>query len=309
MGVRLTVQSMLDASEATIDLDQPRIVIGRTPSADVPLPHPSVSGVHASLRQQGTGFVVTDERSTNGVFVGDVRLVPERARGVRSGDVLVIGPFRVRVDLGRPVASAASAEDRTAFARRLTGVVGDHALVVRNGSRAGERLELPSEGSWLVGRGEECALGLDDAEVSRVHAELVFDRSAARIADRDSKQGTFVGGRKVRDRLLRDGDVVLLGATELVYEARADRVVDAAARAPEDTPVPPLPEPPPPADERDEAPLAPLETLDEGQAEPPLPRPPRAARSTEDVADRFVFALAALVLVASLLAAAYLFRD
>jgi len=57
----------------------------------VRLPDPTVSHRHASLRQRGTDYIIVDEDSTNGTFVGPVRLPPQTPRVIRSGDLVRVG--------------------------------------------------------------------------------------------------------------------------------------------------------------------------------------------------------------------------
>ena len=114
MGVRITVQSLwpkADASAFVYEFAQSRIVIGRSRSADVQLPHAAVSGTHASIRTQGAGYALIDEGSTNGTRVNDVLLVPR--------DLVDLGGYRLSVDVGVPVAQTMSARMTAEYARKI----------------------------------------------------------------------------------------------------------------------------------------------------------------------------------------------
>lgn len=122
MGVRITVQSLW--TEATpspfiYEFAQSRIVIGRSRSADVQLPHAAVSGSHASIRAQDAGYVLVDEGSTNGTRVNDIRVAVGRPKVLRNRDVVDLGGYRLTVDVGVPVARTMSARLTTDFARRI----------------------------------------------------------------------------------------------------------------------------------------------------------------------------------------------
>jgi hypothetical protein len=69
----------------------------------------------------------------------------------------------------------------------------------------------------VVGRLASCGIALDDANVSRNHAAFVREGSGWAIEDTGSTNGTFVNGAKVARERLRDGDVIQIGASELVY--------------------------------------------------------------------------------------------
>ncbi|MBW2188606.1 MAG: hypothetical protein DRH23_07570 [Deltaproteobacteria bacterium] len=122
MGVRITVQSLW--TEATpspfiYEFAQSRIVIGRSRSADVQLPHTAVSGSHASIREQDAGYVLVDEGSTNGTRVNDIRVAVGRPKVLRNRDVVDLGGYRLTIDVGVPVAQTMSARLTTDFARRI----------------------------------------------------------------------------------------------------------------------------------------------------------------------------------------------
>jgi len=122
MGVRITVQSLwteVDPSAFVYEFAQSRIVIGRSRSADVQLPHTAVSGSHASIRERDTGYVLVDEGSTNGTRVNEIRVVAGRPKVLRNHDVVDLGGYRLTIGVGVPVAQTMSARLTTDFARRI----------------------------------------------------------------------------------------------------------------------------------------------------------------------------------------------
>jgi len=114
-----------------------------------------------------------------------------------------------------------------AGSRRRAGVPPVVALEVVGGPDSGARAELVP-GTYLIGRQEPAHLRLPSETVSAVHAELVVDASGAvTIADRSSRNGTWVNGEEVVDaRPLTPEDLVRLGNVEL----RVAPIVDDAPR-------------------------------------------------------------------------------
>ena len=117
---------------------------------------------------------------------------------------------------------------------RIEAERGGHPfLVFRDGD--GEQLVLPlAEGTRrIVGRGEDADVDLGfDAEVSRAHAELEpVGSDWALVDDGLSRNGSFVNGeRVVARRRLRDGDVLTLGQTEMLFrDPRGGTVEETAA--------------------------------------------------------------------------------
>ncbi len=97
-------------------------------------------------------------------------------------------------------------------------------LVLRYGDRI-DLVDLPSEGEWIVGRGAQVQLVIDDRRASRRHAKLCFSAGALSIEDLGSHNGTIVNGRRLRKRSVRIGvgDVVKVADCELVVAARSGR--------------------------------------------------------------------------------------
>jgi diguanylate cyclase (GGDEF)-like protein len=85
-----------------------------------------------------------------------------------------------------------------------------HLLVRLRGPAAGEVKRLPPTPCRL-GRSPDSFIVLNDEGVSRRHALLLPDEDSYLLMDTESANGTFVGGERVEQRLLKDGDLIQLG--------------------------------------------------------------------------------------------------
>ncbi len=71
----------------------------------------------------------------------------------------------------------------------------------------------------IIGRESSCDISISDINISRTHAELRFESQGAwLLTDLGSTNGTFVNGKEVSSQLLRAGDHITLGMTNLVFE-------------------------------------------------------------------------------------------
>jgi hypothetical protein len=70
----------------------------------------------------------------------------------------------------------------------------------------------------VLGRGQDCDIQLADPNVSRRHAELRQEEASYWIVDLGSTNGLEVNGRRLRQAKLEDGDRIILGSTEVVFE-------------------------------------------------------------------------------------------
>ncbi len=89
-------------------------------------------------------------------------------------------------------------------------------ILVEQGPSRGASLRLgANDGAVLVGTSPICVLRVEDRHVSRRHLSLEVMRSALRLIDLGSTNGTYVGTLRVGDALLEGGETVRLGDTTL----------------------------------------------------------------------------------------------
>jgi pSer/pThr/pTyr-binding forkhead associated (FHA) protein len=324
MGLRLVLRKTAGANREYIyEFDQPRVVIGRGTGVDVRIPFQTVSGHHATVRVEGTGYVLTDEGSTNGTWVNGTKLPPSRPKPLRTGDAIQIGPFVITVQASVPIADPTSVIHTAAIARRLVREVLEGAgdatnptLRVLHGPQAGETLEISAPPARLVvGRAANADLILSDADASREHVEVVRDLDGVFVRDLGAKNPLVVNDRPVGERRLSDRDELLIGATVLVFEDPAESAIRAMERQPDEPADPPTPllpaeptdpevnDPSPGDDPVISEPLAASAPLSVGET----PRTKRARRRPPS-ADVVIYLLAAIVLALSIAGLVVLLR-
>ncbi|MFP5450562.1 MAG: FHA domain-containing protein, partial [Thermoleophilia bacterium] len=71
-----------------------------------------------------------------------------------------------------------------------------------------------------LGRSRDCDIVVPDANVSRVHAEVRHIGMDYYIVDMGSTNGTEVNGQVITRHALADGDVIVMGTTEIRVELR-----------------------------------------------------------------------------------------
>ncbi len=57
-----------------------------------------------------------------------------------------------------------------------------------------------------------------DGAISRLHAMLFYDEAGVGILDLVSKNGTYVNGVEVESKILKRGDLVMVGSTKFRWE-------------------------------------------------------------------------------------------
>jgi pSer/pThr/pTyr-binding forkhead associated (FHA) protein len=79
------------------------------------------------------------------------------------------------------------------------------------GDGAGRFYTIP-RGTVRIGR-KNTDIEITNERISSIHAEIHYSGTRVFIIDRNSTNGTFVNGRKIRRTPLKDGDVITLGGT------------------------------------------------------------------------------------------------
>ncbi len=228
------------------------VIVGRDRDCDICLSdiNPEdlalISRVHAIVRFDHGHWVIVD-KSQNGIFAGGPRanVIP-----IRDGLTVSLGSprgpqltFRVSTAAAPPVRrdSAATAMLRVPGRQPVPPppVPAPTSRPFRTQSRPSPRPAPPpsrpspnrSQGSATIGRAKSNSIVVEDALASRVHALLQFTPSGLEVRDNSSSNGTFVNGTLIGGaQLLRDGDVVTIGNTDLLATGNTLVPQPAAAR-------------------------------------------------------------------------------
>lgn len=232
MALTLIVRSGSDSAPA-ITLDQPKVLLGRSTSADLVLPDPSVSHQHASIRQRGSEYIVLDEGSSNGTHVGPVRLSEGTPRVLKSGDLLRLGRVWVEVKLEPALPSA----NQKALTKEIAlALVGGGLLAEGEPAYPKLRVKGPGGGEldlvhfnrpYVVGRSKRCDLALEDDDCSRRHVEVVRRGLGIWVRDLGSKNGSTLDGQPLDETgaAWNPGSLVRIGKTEMELDDPVTRTL------------------------------------------------------------------------------------
>jgi len=85
--------------------------------------------------------------------------------------------------------------------------------------RVGGRTSVVGSGGAVLGRSREADIQVDDANVSRRHAELRPSGASWTVRDLGSTNGVKVNGRRIQGaQSLKTGDTITLGTSDIVFE-------------------------------------------------------------------------------------------
>lgn len=175
-----------------------------------------VSKKHAHLAWEGGRFVLHDDGSTNGSYVGGERLTPGKPMPLADGDELLLGQTRLRLHAPQDSLTVPSPFARPSFAAGEPKPSGATGPTYRLLTDSGESYVLASR--MLLGRALTDDIVLVGEGVSPQHARITLREGMVRIEDLDSKVGTVVNGERIPANFpvaLYPGDTILLGTLQL----------------------------------------------------------------------------------------------
>jgi hypothetical protein len=266
-----------------------------------------VSQRHATIRANGGEYAIVDEGSTNGTWVGGVKLDRGNPRVLKSGDLVRVG--RVWLELlttqkpATPDLGLATRDLALALVRNAMDALGDDTVAkvrVAEGPDVGAELALRTEGrAYTIGRGAGCDLSLADEDASREHATVVRRGGQVLIKDLASHNGVFLGDSTIgpdREIVWKPTTMARVGQTVLALdepvtaaladleaapdEALSEEEAPPAPRSSSGPSKPPAPAEPAPPSRLSQAGAAPI-----AEVEPATPsaRPPRRTWTVTDV--------------------------
>ncbi|HEY7076795.1 MAG TPA: DUF3662 and FHA domain-containing protein [Solirubrobacteraceae bacterium] len=181
-------------------------------------------GVEQDLAQDLGGYLLEHARRER------IALVTRPKIEFRTDDRLRLGEFGIQARLVRPAAGDLQEPSQ-----------GDegHTMVYSTSERVSEQLREPdprrararlrvngrvhpvASGGAMLGRSRDCDVILDDANVSRHHAEIRPSGGSWTVRDLGSTNGVKVNGRRVdpqRPQSLKRGDELEIGTSHVTFE-------------------------------------------------------------------------------------------
>ena len=192
--------------------------IGRHAACDIVLDDDTVSRSHARVERTGSGFVLVDLGSSNGMRVNGERTT---YRLLVPGDVVHVGDCVLRFE-GR---TDSFAPDEMRGAR---ATVVDVQVPLLDDDETGPRVAVHTpDRTWevqlpgdrlTIGREPDNDVSLDEPGVSRYHAVLERRGAVCTVRDLNSSNGTWVGTARIARTVVNDGESFRIGSATFVLK-------------------------------------------------------------------------------------------
>ncbi|HCU25172.1 MAG TPA: hypothetical protein DF383_09145 [Deltaproteobacteria bacterium] len=237
---KLIIQNLKSQEEQEYNLPQDSIVFGRTNTADIELPLKSISRRHAEIVREDQDYFLSDLESGNGTYLNKQKIRPLEKNLLRSGDLIRIEDYEIRFLLTEDSAETGAEEDTDSdilevklIKKMLKTLDADEipSLEVLNGVAAGKKLSIPETlPEVIIGRDSGNQLAIDENVISRQHAKLERKWGGLVLVDLGSKNGSFVNNERIEEKLLRDGDKIMLGTVKILYRNPKDVNLEAISQ-------------------------------------------------------------------------------
>ena len=184
-----------DQRQPAVWLVESVMTIGSGAKNHIVINESGIEEIHAKLSKEGEAVYLSDNGSFSGTFVNGSKIGQHFQ--LRPGDSIRVGKVELQIidpkagGTERPVAAAPRTE---------------WGLMAVTGELKGKR--IPVHGSMVFGRSSSCDIVINDAHMSRRHAEINLKDGIMRLVDLKSSNGTCVNGKNIGEQVLKPGDKI-----------------------------------------------------------------------------------------------------
>jgi pSer/pThr/pTyr-binding forkhead associated (FHA) protein len=212
--IRLSLERPEFAGTMSFRFQQPFLVIGSHPDADLRLDHPDVGRRHAYLQVVSGRIYCTRLQSQMGIQHSSGGW---SERWLQPGDAIVIGPFQIRweEESDEPPIPDDGDDWPAPTSRSFVRPSLTEGALEFIGDRTRPSPWRLSRALVICGRSAFCKVRLTGTDVSELHCGLVRTSDGIWLVDLLSRTGTMVNGQSVRYTRLAFGDELEVGRHRL----------------------------------------------------------------------------------------------
>lgn len=202
-----------DQRQPAVWLVESVMTIGSGPRNHVVINESGIDELHARLTKEGDNIYLSDNGSFGGTFVNGNKIGQHFQ--LRPGDRIRVG--KVELEIIDP--KAGGEKPAAASAPRA-----DWSLMAITGELKGK--SIPVHGTLVFGRSSSCDIVINDAHMSRRHAEVNLKDGILRLVDLKSSNGTCVNGKNVGEQILKPGDKISFDQVTFLVAGPANAKVE-----------------------------------------------------------------------------------
>ncbi|MGV8123395.1 MAG: FhaA domain-containing protein [Candidatus Xenobiia bacterium LiM19] len=162
----------------------------------------SFGGLSQAFSRELNSFISMEAEEQDFTFLGPLHIEMEESSELQHGGVLIKSFFT----------APPSAEEHVNRERDAIRAL----LIATEGFGKGGLFPL-REKNVTVGRDDQNDIAIGDPKISLRHCTIEWLEGDAHIVDQESTNGIVINGKPVKEKALRDRDIITLGFTTLVY--------------------------------------------------------------------------------------------
>lgn len=213
-----------------------RLIIGRSPDADVVIDNTAVSRQHTSIELRDGRHYLADLKSTNGTTVNGKKIASKVP--ISEKDVIFIGKFRLtpsqHADAQQPSshATAMDLDEATVFvgtSKQQAGAASQPAasspakamnsLTVIDGIAQPSALALDGKSSVKIGKDDSCDMRIGGLLVARTQCYIIHKQDKYHIVPQRSWAATKLNDVSIKqERPLRKGDIIQIRGVKIRFQ-------------------------------------------------------------------------------------------
>lgn len=218
------ILSKADGLNQEFILNKPLVTLGRATTNDIVLSEGRVSRNHAQVECSEDGITLTDLHSANGVWLNGQRIAETKIQPGDKFDISgsVLQYFAPTADTREEATLINSENELEESLHQLTVPISLNdtslpRLAIHAPDRTWELLLV--DDSYTIGRTAGNNLVLDYLKISRNHARIERKGGNFILQDLQSTNGTLVGGNRIEQHRLQNGDTFQIGPTRIVFKS------------------------------------------------------------------------------------------
>lgn len=202
-----------DQRQADTWLVESVMTIGSDAKNHIVIKDDKIDPQHVEIRKDGEALYLSDLNSYSGTKVNGA--VVKQHFQLRAGDVISLAGVELEVQDSKTANDAPKSRSSRS----------EWSIMALAGELKGK--SIPIHGSVVLGRSSSCDVVVQDAHMSRRHAEINLKGGVARIVDLQSSNGTCVNGEKVGEKVLKHGDKISFDHLTFLVAGPSAPVVEA----------------------------------------------------------------------------------
>jgi hypothetical protein len=199
-----------------------RLSIGSAEQHRVCIAHSAIAANHLTIDADPVRGIELLVHDRSDVHING-RPVKEKALA-RLGDIVLLGPVKMLIKADSDLRDTPPPPSNDGVGPGIKNLAARAMLRAVSGQFFGKVIGLKTR--TTIGRGAECDLVLEEAEMSRQHACIESTGSGIFLRDLGSANGTFVNGVSVRDAVLKPGDQIAFDQNRFILETVGAAPID-----------------------------------------------------------------------------------